>query len=94
MSDDENQNLKREEYEQKEGKNPLNEDNNKILITEVNTINKKKKYNKRRNYLKEKLDNLNVSNDLKNEVSSGIEKAKENFKKKKILKTILLINQI
>ena len=43
MSDDENQNLKREEYEQKEGKNPLNEDNNKILITEVNTLNKKKK---------------------------------------------------
>ena len=80
MSDDENQNLKREEYEQKDGKNSLNEDNNKILITEVNTINKKKKYNKRRNYLKEKLDNLNVSNDLKNEVSSGIEKAKENFK--------------
>ena len=78
MSDDENQSLKREEYEQKEGKNSLNEDNNKILITEVNTINKKKKYNKRRNYLKEKLDNLNVSNDLKNEVSSGIEKAKEN----------------
>ena len=43
MSDDENQSLKREEYEQKEGKNSLNEDNNKILITEVNTINKKKK---------------------------------------------------
>ena len=80
MSDDENQNLKREEYEQKDGKNSLNEDNNKILITEVNTINKKKKYNKRRNYLKQKLNNLNVSNNLKNEVSSGIEKAKENFK--------------
>ena len=80
MSDDENQSLKREEYEQKEGKNSLNEDNNKILITEVNTINKKKKYNARRNYLKEKLNNLNVSNDLKNEVSSEIVKAKEKFK--------------
>ena len=80
MSDDENQNLKREEYEQKEGKNPLNEDNNKILITEVNTLNKKKKNNERRNYLSQKLNNLNVSNNLKNEISSGIEKAKENFK--------------
>ena len=80
MSDDENQNLKREEYEQKEGKNPLNEDNNKILITEVNTLNKKKKNNERKNYLSQKLNNLNVSNNLKNEISSGIEKAKENFK--------------
>ena len=80
MSDDENQNLKREEYEQKEGKNSLNEDNNKILITEVNTLNKKKKNNERRNYLSQKLNNLNVSNNLKNEISSGIEKAKENFK--------------
>ena len=91
MSDDENQNLKREEYEQKDGKNSLNEDNNKILITEVNTINKKKKYNKRRNYLKEKLDNLNVSNDLKNEVSSGIEKAKENFKNEFITQPNIIV---
>ena len=52
MSDDENQNLKREEYEQKEGKNPLNEDNNKILITEVNTLNKKKMQPLFRNQIK------------------------------------------
>ena len=43
MSDDENQNLKREKKEKKEGKNTLNKNNNKILITEVNTLNKKKK---------------------------------------------------
>ncbi len=71
---------KKEEKEGKEGKegkerkDDINDD--KVLITEID-INKKLG---KRIFLKEKLNNLEVSEDLKQEILSEIEKAKENSK--------------
>ena len=101
-----NQNVKKEEFKQKEGKKTFNvdniklainenkninilnqnkekdlltEENEKVLLTEVETI--KKKENNRKNFLKEKLNNLEVDENLKKGASSGIVKAKESFEK-------------
>ena len=101
-----NQNVKKEEFKQKEGKKTFNVDNiklainenkninilnqnkekdllteesEKVLLTEVETI--KKKENNRKNFLKEKLNNLEVDENLKKGASSGIVKAKESIEK-------------
>ena len=71
------ENEEKKEKEKKEGKerkDDINDD--KVLITEID-INKKLG---KRIFLKEKLNNLEVSEDLKQEILSEIEKAKENSK--------------
>jgi hypothetical protein len=75
VTQEQNENTKDEIILKEDNNNSI--PNNKVLITEVGLNN----LNQRKNYLNEKLKNLEISDKMRRGVSTGIIKTKDNIKK-------------